>query len=68
MTDDRTTPPWNTNPKTIEEMRETIMLLLTWEKENGKSCPRSWCPVFSSRLMGDICHRLLLVEKTVFGG
>lgn len=68
MSDDIVTPPWNTAPNTVEEMLNTAMLLIAWEGENKRKAPLSWCPILTTRLIGDLTHRLRVLEKTVFGG
>lgn len=57
--------PWNTSPQTVEEMLDTCFKLLAWEREHGESCPRLWCPMIPTKLMADICSRLVFMEREV---
>lgn len=60
--------PWETSPKTVEQMLNTAMLQLAWEKDNGKKAPYEWHAVFTTQLIGDITHRMIMLEQAVFGG
>lgn len=60
--------PWNTAPKTLEQMLESVQLQLAWEKDNKRKAPYEWHMVMTTNLVGDIVHRLLIVERVMFGG
>ena len=68
MSDEFGKCPWKLAPNTLEEMLESVQLQLAWEKDNKRKAPYEWHMLFTTKLMGDIVQRLLIVESKLLGG